>query len=51
MEGKKPDFPIESNDVIFIPGSKSKSIGYAMLGLVPTAVGAVATEGGRTIVR
>ena len=51
MEGKKPDFPVESNDVIFIPGSKSKSIGYAMLGLIPTAVGSVATEGGRTIVR
>ena len=36
LEGKEPDIPITPNDVIFIPGSNIKTIGYGMLGIIPT---------------
>jgi len=36
FKGKKPDFPIKPNDIIFIPGSHIKTIGMAMLGILPS---------------
>ncbi|HLV01648.1 MAG TPA: polysaccharide biosynthesis/export family protein [Acidobacteriota bacterium] len=35
LEGKKPDFRVMPNDVIFIPGSTFKDIGYGLLGVIP----------------
>ncbi len=36
LKGEAPDIPIRPNDVIFIPGSNIKTIGYGMLGIIPT---------------
>lgn len=38
LKGEKPDFPVEPQDVIFIPGSKFKTIGYGLLGIVPGTI-------------
>lgn len=35
LRGKKADFPIRHNDVIFVPGSAAKTIGYGLLGMIP----------------
>ena len=35
IKGKRPDVPIRPNDVVFIPGSTFKRIGYALIGVVP----------------
>ena len=35
MKGKVPDVPVQSEDVIFIPGSMFKTIAYGMFNLVP----------------
>ncbi|RPJ59985.1 MAG: hypothetical protein EHM23_12040 [Acidobacteria bacterium] len=35
MKGKKPDLPLQANDVLFLPGSTAKSIGYGLLGVIP----------------
>lgn len=35
MKGKKPDLPLRANDVLFLPGSTAKSIGYGLLGVIP----------------
>jgi polysaccharide biosynthesis/export protein len=35
LQGKKPDFPLMPNDIIFIPGSNAKTIGYGLLNIVP----------------
>lgn len=51
LEGKKPDFAVQENDIIFIPGSRFKTIGYGLLGILPTMGSAVAYEGGRNVVR
>jgi len=36
FKGKKPDFPIKPNDIIFIPGSQVKTIGMGLLGILPS---------------
>ncbi len=36
LKGEEPDILISPNDVIFIPGSNIKTIGYGMLGIIPT---------------
>ncbi len=42
IEGKKSDFRVQPNDIVFIPGSTAKTIGYGLLGAIPTtASGAV----------
>ena len=42
MEGKKSDFQVQPNDIVFIPGSTAKTIGYGLLGAIPsTASGAI----------
>ncbi len=38
LKGRKPDVLIGPNDVIFIPGSTFKNIGYGLLGVIPSAV-------------
>ena len=35
LNGKRPDVPVQPEDVIFIPGSTAKTIGYGMLNVVP----------------
>ncbi len=35
MKGKNPDITVMPNDVIFLPGSTAKSIGYGLLGVLP----------------
>ncbi|RPJ61838.1 MAG: hypothetical protein EHM23_05465 [Acidobacteria bacterium] len=35
FKGKKPDFPVKANDIIFIPGSHFKTIAMGMLGILP----------------
>lgn len=44
LKGKKADFPIQSNDVIFIPGSNFKNIGYGLLGSIPSTITRIPTE-------
>lgn len=36
LKGKKPDFLVHADDIIFIPGSTVKSVGYGLLGIIPT---------------
>ncbi|MDA2932709.1 polysaccharide export protein [Acidobacteria bacterium AH-259-D05] len=47
LEGKERDFAVRPNDIIFIPGSRFKSIGYAVLGFLPGVTSAAAYEAGR----
>jgi polysaccharide biosynthesis/export protein len=35
MKGKKPDLPVKADDVIFIPGSNIKTLGYGLIGALP----------------
>jgi len=45
IKGGKPDFEIQANDVIFIPGSKFKTLGYGLLGVIPQAAQNAAVYG------
>jgi polysaccharide export outer membrane protein len=38
LEGRQPDFEIKANDVIFVPGSNAKTLGYGLLMSIPTIV-------------
>jgi polysaccharide export outer membrane protein len=38
LKGKKPDVAILPNDIIFIPGSSAKTLGYGLLNIIPTAL-------------
>ena len=38
IQGRAPDFPIQPNDIIFIPNSAGKTIGLALLDMVPELV-------------
>ena len=38
LKGEKEDFLMRPDDIIFIPGSKFKNIGYGILGILPSAV-------------
>ena len=38
LKGQRPDFPVEPDDIIFIPGSNFKTITYGLLGVIPGAV-------------
>jgi polysaccharide biosynthesis/export protein len=35
MSGKKEDFVVQANDIVFVPSSAARSIGYGLLGAVP----------------
>lgn len=39
LKGSKPDVDVRPNDVIFIPGSSGKTLGYSLLDTVPTVLG------------
>jgi len=36
--GEKSDFEVKANDILFVPGSKAKTIGYGLLGVIPSIV-------------
>ena len=35
LRGRRPDFKIQENDIIFVPGSNAKTLGYGLLRIVP----------------
>lgn len=35
IDGKMPDFFIHPNDIIFIPGSRAKTLGYGIMNILP----------------
>jgi hypothetical protein len=35
LKGKKEDFFVQANDVIFVPSSKAKNLGYGALQTLP----------------
>ncbi|HXK62556.1 MAG TPA: polysaccharide biosynthesis/export family protein [Acidobacteriota bacterium] len=45
IKGRRPDFTVQANDVIFIPGSKFKTLGYGLLGVIPQAAQNAAVYG------
>jgi len=49
--GKAEDIPMRRNDVLFIPGSSTKTMGYGMLGVVPGTVTRTAGQRTRSIGR
>lgn len=38
FKGKEPDFAVQPRDVIFIPGSTIKTIGYGLINIIPGTV-------------
>jgi polysaccharide export outer membrane protein len=38
LKGRKSDLTVNPNDVIFVPGSTFKNIGYGLLGVIPSTV-------------
>lgn len=44
LKGEGSDFFIEKNDVVFIPGSNSKTLAYGLLGQLPATVQQSATQ-------
>jgi polysaccharide export outer membrane protein len=38
LHGEQSDFTVLPNDIIFIPGSKAKTLGYGLLGIIPSSV-------------
>jgi protein involved in polysaccharide export with SLBB domain len=38
LKGKKPDFPVRPDDIIYIPSSTKKTIGVGMLDMIPGLV-------------
>jgi polysaccharide export outer membrane protein len=38
LRGKQPDWPVQVNDIIFIPGSGAKTLAYGLLGMLPNIV-------------
>jgi polysaccharide export outer membrane protein len=37
LEGRQPDVDVQPNDIVFIPGSSAKTLGYGLLGALPGA--------------
>lgn len=37
LEGRQPDVDVRPNDIVFIPGSSAKTLGYGLLGALPGA--------------
>lgn len=35
LKAQKPDFPVLPNDIIYIPGSHAKTLGYGLLNILP----------------
>lgn len=38
LEGRQPDFEVRADDIVFIPGSTAKTLGYGLLGAIPQVV-------------
>ena len=38
LKGKQPDFAVRPNDILFVPGSGAKTLGYGLLGVIPGAL-------------
>ena len=38
LEGRQPDFEIQPNDIIFIPGSRLRTMSEALLGMTDSMV-------------
>lgn len=38
LRGREPDFEVRPSDIIFIPGSNAKTLGYGILGMIPQGV-------------
>lgn len=47
LKGRVTDFPVHADDIIFIPGSNIKTIGYGLLGVVPGTVSSTIVWGAR----
>jgi polysaccharide biosynthesis/export protein len=46
LKGKKPDISLQPNDIVFLPGSNMKTLGYGMLAIIPgTVSGAIVWRG------
>ncbi len=43
LNGKQPDVEVKDQDIIFIPGSNVKTIGYGLLGVIPGTAQATTT--------
>jgi len=41
FNGKSPDFLVKANDVIFIPGSTMKNLGYGIMATLPSSIAAI----------
>ena len=46
IQGKQPDIEVHANDILFIPGSTSKTLAYAILGILPQTA---ATQGAERV--
>ena len=44
LRGRQPDWPIEVNDIIFVPGSNFKTVAYGLLGMLPNIAVVGATQ-------
>jgi hypothetical protein len=38
LSGKKPDFLARADDIIWIPNSNAKTLGYSMLNMIPNTL-------------
>ena len=38
LKGKTEDFLVQANDIIFVPGSKFKNLGYSLLNIMPGTI-------------
>jgi polysaccharide export outer membrane protein len=38
LKGRQPDFEVQPNDIIFIPGSSAKTLAYGLLGQIPGTI-------------
>ncbi|MFB3905235.1 MAG: polysaccharide biosynthesis/export family protein [Acidobacteriota bacterium] len=47
LKGRTSDMSLSPNDVIFVPGSTFKNIGYGLLGVIPGTVSSTVTYGVR----
>ena len=45
LRGRRPDWPLEVNDIIFVPGSNAKTVAYGLLGMLPDIAVVGATQG------
>ena len=44
LEGRQPDIDVRPNDIVFIPGSGAKTLGYGLLGALPGAASQTAVQ-------